>query len=106
MTAREIVKELMREHKYSYATMAKKLKEKLGITTSTTNVYDRLNANEGRNVGKHDIRVDILLSYLETLDCELVVRDKRGSKELVVTSDSIGNERPIKSNQKETRRNE
>lgn len=99
MTAREIVKSIMQAYKYSYATMSKKLKDKLSITSSSTNIYDRLNVSESRGKGLRDMRIDTLLPYLEVLDCELVIREKYSRKgeprkEWIVESDSTGNARP------------
>ena len=69
MTEKEIVKEVMLLRKWSQA----KLAEEAGFK-SQSNITGILNR------GKNGIRTDQFIKMLTALGCELIVRDKMGSK--------------------------
>lgn len=74
MNSKQIVSELMRQKGFT----AQALSVKLGYKT-TSGVTERIR-------GKHEMRVDTLISILEAMDCELVIRSKLKDKtEHVVT---------------------
>lgn len=68
MTGKELLKELMAFRKWSQS----KLAEETGRSQSDITGYI--------NRGKNDIRVDILCELVNSMGCEVVIRDKMGSK--------------------------
>ena len=68
MTGKELLKELMTFRKWSQS----KLAEETGRSQSDITGYI--------NRGKNDIRFDILCELVNSMGCEVVVRDKMGSK--------------------------
>lgn len=75
MKAAELVKQIMDVRGMSIQTMS----EKLGYKTRS-GASERLRA-------KQDMRLDVFKSFLDALDCEIVIRSKlKDKKEWVITS--------------------
>ena len=77
MNAKKLIRLIMKERGHTYQSLA----DKLGYATPS-GVSQRLIS------GSKDMRVDSMLSMLEAMDCELVVRSKLSDKyEWVVTGE-------------------
>lgn len=78
----EIIKKLSQDKKMSYAVIA----EKIGFSTPS-GVSNRLS---GRSM-----TVEVLIQILEAMDCELIIKNKVGDKEIysVDNANRKGNER-------------
>jgi len=74
MNAREIISTIMKEKGESNGTLSTKLGYK-----HPSGVSERLR-------GKKGIRDDLIVSFLEAMNCELVIRDKETKQEWVVTA--------------------
>lgn len=73
MTGKEIVKEIMALRKWSQS----KLADEMG--KNQTNITGYLNR------GKNEMRLDVFSEMVETMGCEVVVKDKMGTnKEWIV----------------------
>lgn len=79
MTAKQIVKEVMKIRGYTQKDIA----EKLGYPT-VTGVANRLNTNTTK-----DMSVDTLVKFLSAMDSEVVIRIKVGDKKEWVITDSV-----------------
>ena len=76
MNSKQIVTDRMKQRDYTYEVLAKKLGYK-----TISGVSERLR-------GKHEMRVDTLITMLQALDCELVIRSTlKDGAEYVVTLD-------------------
>lgn len=77
MKSADIVRNLMDDKGMSMEVMAGKLG------------YSNRSGVNNRLSNKKDMRVDVLVSFLEALDCELVVRSKlKDKKEWVISSEN------------------
>ena len=68
MTGKEIIKEIMSFRKWSQSKLAKETGK------SQTNITGYLNR------GKNEMRLDVFSEMVQAMGCEVVVRDKMGSK--------------------------
>ena len=68
MNSKQIIVELMRQRGFTYQTLATKLGYK-----APSGITERIR-------GKCDMRVDTLITILEAMDCELVIRSKLKDK--------------------------
>lgn len=68
MTAKEVVKSVMKSRHFTYVTIA----EKLG--------YQR-GSNVSNMVNRGNMTIDTLLKILDTMGCELVVKSKLSDKQ-------------------------
>jgi hypothetical protein len=75
MKARVIVKELMKLRGHTYQSLSNKLGYK-----NASGVSERLRH-------KGDMSVSVLLQYLESMDCELVIKSKLDDKTIWVVDD-------------------
>lgn len=83
MNSKAIVREIMTLRNHSYATLAKKL----GYVNSTNGKPLTSGISE-RLRGTQEMRVDTLVSFLEALDCELIIKSTTTDKqEWTVTID-------------------
>ena len=73
MTIKEVIRSIMDSRGFSNSTLA----EKMGYKTPT-GISERLRGN---------MRVDVLLKMLDSMDCELVVRSKLADKSQWVISE-------------------
>ena len=69
MTPEDVIKAVMKEKGYSYATLA----EKMGHSNASY-ISERLRR-------KTTLRTDRFIEILEAMDCEIVVKDKIGKKQ-------------------------
>ena len=75
MNASELIKAIMAEKGYSNATLAKKL----GYSTPSF-VSEKLRRENG-------MRTDWFIKILNAMDCEIIIRDKIGTKKSWILSD-------------------
>lgn len=73
MKAKDIIVQIMENKEITTIALAKKL----GYAYSS-GVTERLR-------GKKGIRDDVIVKFLNAMDCELIVRDKKSKKEWIVT---------------------
>ena len=74
MNSKQITVKIMKQRGFTYQALA----AKLGYKT-TSGITERIR-------GKHEMRVDTLVSILEAMDCELVIKSKLKDKtEFVIT---------------------
>ena len=73
MTAKEAIKDVMWEKRYTQ----KKLAEQLGLVqTAVSNVVNR---------GSKEPRVDTVVRFIEAMGCEVIIRDPSTGKEWYIT---------------------
>lgn len=84
MNAKDIISQIMKEKEITIIALA----EKLGYTYPS-GVSERLR-------GKKGIRDDVIVKFLDAMNCELVIRDKSSKQEWVVSSP----EEPVQSKPK------
>lgn len=75
MNASELIKAIMAEKGYSNATLAKKL----GYSTPSF-VSEKLRRENG-------MRTDWFIKILNAMDCEIIIKDKIGTKKSWILSD-------------------
>lgn len=75
MNSKDTVKEIMKLRGHNLRTLAKKL----GYVTQNGDVLPTGVSN--RLSGAQEMRVDTLVKFLESLDCELVIKSKTADKQ-------------------------
>lgn len=74
MKSAEIVKEIMKQRGHTYESLA----SSLGYVTTDNKGKSKGRANmvSERLRGKQEMRVDTLVKFVESMDCEVIIRSK------------------------------